>query len=238
MLSLTEDILDLAKMQSGTFTLNEELFTIGSLVSEIEYIFDFQCARKNLYFRVDADEQMRRLSFNSDSGRLKQVLMNLISNAFKFTEQGGITVAFKIRRVFDFHLFQHCRCLEVSVKDTGVGIAKEDKKQLFKLFGTILKHREGVNKRGTGLGLSISKKIVESMRGEISVKSELGVGTEFLFYVQEKHLDEIRFEEEQKNFESCMESLFSLSSIDPIDGPIDSEELVHSYQVRTNSSHS
>mmetsp|Transcript_37764 Transcript_37764/g.43407 ORF Transcript_37764/g.43407 Transcript_37764/m.43407 type:complete len:88 (+) Transcript_37764:508-771(+) len=87
--------------------------------------------------------------------------MNLISNSLKFTQEGGITVRININKVFDEAAFQYQRHLEFWVKDSGIGISREDSKNLFKLFGTIRKHQEGLNKRGTGLGLSISKKLTE-----------------------------------------------------------------------------
>lgn len=124
-------------------------------------------------------------SFYSDVGRIKQVLLNLISNALKFTQQGGIVVSIKLKRKFDEGLFERSRHLAFKVRDTGIGIPEEEQSELFKLFGTIRSHRDGVNKRGTGLGLSISKKLTQSMGGDIKIKSEVGVGTTLKFFVKE-----------------------------------------------------
>ena len=165
-MSLIEDILDLAKIEAGTFTLDEKPFAIKTLLEEIYYIFSFQWNQKRLYFKLDIHEELRNSYFWSDIGRIKQILMNLISNSFKFTQNGGIIV--KIRRKlevgeFDFKLVPY---LHFKVIDTGVGIAKNDIPYLFKMFGMINKYKNRLNNKGTGLGLTISKKLTESLGGK------------------------------------------------------------------------
>lgn len=133
--------------------------------------------------------------FNSDAGRIKQVLMNLISNAYKFTQLGGITLAVKAKSAFDEQRFCRHRTLEFSVKDTGVGISADDMKDLFKMFTTVEKHQHNLNQRGTGIGLSLSKKLVESMRGRLTVASHEGFGSEFKFNIVEAAVRNDRPEE-------------------------------------------
>ena len=114
----------------------------------------------------------------SDNKRIKQVLINLISNSFKFTERGRIEIKigeFK-RNGDDF--------LKFEVSDTGVGISKQDIPKLFKMFGMLSKHRNQLNQSGSGLGLSISKRIVESLGGKIKVKSREGEWTKFTFSIK------------------------------------------------------
>ena len=114
----------------------------------------------------------------SDNKRIKQVLINLISNSFKFTERGRIEIKigeFK-RNGDDF--------LKFEVSDTGVGISKQDIPRLFKMFGMLSKHRNQLNQSGSGLGLSISKRIVESLGGKIKVKSSEGEWTKFIFSIK------------------------------------------------------
>ena len=177
---LVEDILDLAKIEAGTFRLVNEPFCVETLVNEIGYIFDFQCAQKGLLFRIDASNELLRSYFCSDIGRIKQVLINLISNAFKFTMQGGITLQIIESSKFLPESFERQRGLKFKVIDTGVGIDEKEISKLFKLFGTANQHRN-MNSRGTGLGLSISQKIVKSLGGNIKLKSRLGEGTEVTF---------------------------------------------------------
>ena len=207
MLGLTEDILDIAKMAAGTFSLNEEEFSISSLIEEIDFLFGFQWSKKNLFFKVEVENNVRNNTFCSDSGRIKQILMNLISNAVKFTQLGGITLCIQIKRVFDEERFDRRRVLKFSVKDTGVGISNEDVKDLFKMFGTVKKHQGKLNKRGTGIGLSLSKKLVESMGGKINVISHEGFGSEFKFNIKEKVLPNIRIEEEKCNNEDLFSKI-------------------------------
>ena len=110
--------------------------------------------------------------------------MNLISNAFKFTDHGGIDLRVKLK-IGDDAEGRRVRVLEFTVGDTGVGIAKEDAKNLFTMFGMVKKNNK-FNMRGTGLGLTISKRLVESMGGSIEIESEEGKGTEATFTIFEK----------------------------------------------------
>ena len=103
--------------------------------------------------------------YMSDPKRIKQVLINLISNSFKFTEKGRIKVEIKEIKLNEQEF------LKFTVSDTGVGISKQDIPKLFKMFGILSKHRNKMNKTGSGLGLSISKRIVESLEGKIKVSS-------------------------------------------------------------------
>ena len=184
MLSLTEDILDMTKMEAGIFSLNEAPFIVGTLITEIKYMFGMQWERKGIRFDVFCSEELLKERFNSDMGRIKQVLMNLISNAYKFTDRGGIDLRVRLRsRMLED---QKTRYLEFTVSDTGTGISKEDSQNLFRMFGVIKKNRE-FNMRGTGLGLTISKRLVESMGGSITVDSEERKGTDVLFTIFENN---------------------------------------------------
>ena len=124
MASLTEDILDFAKIEADMFALNEKSFEIGELVTEIEFIFENQCNQKGLWLRVDCPEALRHTLFDSDADRIRQVLMNLISNAFKFTNRGGIVVTFEL--IEDINNLDH-RVLKIKVVDTGIGVVESDK---------------------------------------------------------------------------------------------------------------
>ena len=115
--------------------------------------------------------------FRSDVKRVKQVLVNLISNSYKFTETGSISV--KVRLVHR----NNSQLLQFSVVDTGIGISEQDMPKLFKMFGTIQKNINQLSPSGSGIGLSISKKIVESLGGEIRVVSVENEMTNFTFTI-------------------------------------------------------
>ena len=185
LMSLVEDILDLAKIEAGTFKLNEEPFEIETLANDIKYIFEFQWNQKGILFRIDVDKEIIKSSFWSDIGRIKQILINLISNALKFTMEGRITLQIMKENIFNHNAFQRSKWLKFKVHDTGIGIDEKEVSNLFKLFGTINQHQNKLNSRGTGLGLAISKKIVESLGGTIRLKSIKNVGTKVTFTVKE-----------------------------------------------------
>ena len=126
LLNLVEDILDMAKFNSNTFKLNIEPFLLESVLKDMEYIFGFQWAEKRLDFRIFWDRDISQEMYNSDAKRLKQVLINLVSNSLKFTERGSITI--KVSKQIN----QDKTYLKFKVIDTGVGIEKKDISKLFK----------------------------------------------------------------------------------------------------------
>ena len=183
LLYLTEDILDFAKIEAGMFKLNERSFNLSDLISEIVFIFDFQWTQKGIKLFIQ-DEKVKNVSFCSDPDRIKQILMNLISNAYKFTNEGSITLDFSLIEIDEWNC--NSRALKIDVIDTGIGISKEDVQSLFQLFGIIDKHRQEFNMKGTGLGLTISKKLVNILGGEIQLESKEQKGTKISFTIQEK----------------------------------------------------
>jgi len=179
LLSLIEDILDLSKMDSGTFKINESDFIIEDLINECSNIFYFQWLLKKIKLDVEISNEVKSLRAYLDSGRIKQVLLNLLSNSFKFTFSGGITVGAKIQYMHDQNF------LKLSVHDTGIGIKEEDQKGLFKLFGMV-SSKNSLNPNGCGIGLTVSKKYITHMGGEIEFHSEYGVGTQVSVYIPYK----------------------------------------------------
>ena len=126
LLNLVEDILDMAKFTAKTFQLTIEQFKLETVLSEIEYIFGFQCAEKKLGFKIDWEPSIANIVYNSDVKRLKRVLINLVSNSLKFTETGDIVV--KVRKC----LVDRQTFIKFNFIDTGVGISKHDIPKLFK----------------------------------------------------------------------------------------------------------
>ena len=174
-MNLVDDILDMSKFKAQTFKLNIDKFNLSDLINDINYIFGFQWEEKHLNFIINAHTNVTKNPYFSDLKRIKQVLINLISNSFKFTERGSIKL-----KISEFE--RHGEVfLKFVVSDTGVGISQQDIPKLFKMFGMLSKHRSKLNKSGTGLGLAISKRIVESPGGKIKVSSEENGWTKFTF---------------------------------------------------------
>ena len=182
LLTLVSDILDFSKIEAGKLVLEERTFHLQETLSEVERLFRTDMRRKGLHFQVyDATHSNEDYPGNDlligDSLRLQQVLVNLIGNAIKFTEQGEVSLHVEVAERRDDHL-----SLAFNVKDTGIGISQE---QVDRLFESFEQAESSTTRRfgGTGLGLSICKRLVELMHGTISVNSEVGVGSDFTFTI-------------------------------------------------------
>ncbi|TDQ15062.1 signal transduction histidine kinase [Algoriphagus boseongensis] len=169
LLVLLNDILDLAKIESGKMEISPEQMKPMQVASGVVHLFKFKASEKGLDLGIEVSENFPETML-SDPSRLTQVLINLIGNAIKFTDSGYIRL--KLSRVGDKARFE--------VIDTGMGIPQEKLKVIFDSFEQVdqLQSRKQV---GTGLGLSISKKLIELQGGEIWVESELGKGSSFIF---------------------------------------------------------
>jgi PAS domain S-box-containing protein len=161
---LIDGVLDFQTLESGKMEFNIEDNDMNEVVKEMWQEMLPLADKKNLYFLCQLCENLPRIRFDHD--KIIQVLTNLLNNAFKFTENGGIT--FNVSRGDNF--------VQVMVKDTGIGIKEENMQKLFQEF-TQLQRKVG----GTGLGLSICKKIMEAHKGKIWAESEFGKGTTFYF---------------------------------------------------------
>jgi two-component system sensor histidine kinase/response regulator len=170
LMALIEDILDLSKLEAGTFSINKSSFNLVELMNEVYDIFDIQCKQKNLKLLLDIDERLVNMETCSDRGRIKQILLNLMSNSFKFTFSGSISLGVKLVSTAEG------RELTFIVNDTGIGIKKEDQKKLFKLFGMV-KNTNNLNPNGCGIGLTVSQKYLEKLGGAIYLESSYGRGT-------------------------------------------------------------
>lgn len=171
LLSLINDVLDFSKIEAGKLEVTENPYHLSSLLNDVIMGAKVRAQNKNLELCLNIDEKMPSV-LKGDEIRIKQILNNLLSNAVKYTEEGSVT--FSVKGVQDKDRF----VLEVSVKDTGSGIKKEDMERLFDSF-----QRLELNKNryieGTGLGLSITKQLVNQMQGSIDVQSEYGKGSCF-----------------------------------------------------------
>ncbi len=168
LLQLVNDVLDLAKVEAGKLELNPEVFSITAAIAETSTIVRAIASKKNIPIILEAPA--REIVATLDPLRFKQILYNLLSNAVKFTDNHGVVTVTTSLDDGDQ--------LRLQVKDTGIGIKKEDLPRLFREFeqlDTILSKRQ----QGTGLGLALTKKIVELLNGSITVDSEFGHGTTF-----------------------------------------------------------
>jgi signal transduction histidine kinase/DNA-binding response OmpR family regulator len=174
LLRLINDILDFSKIEAGRMILEYREFSIGSIISEISAVISIPIQKKNLEFKVDVDENLPP-SIMGDSVRLHQVILNLLTNAVKFTEKG--TVRLKVEVVESDMLSLVVR---FSVTDSGIGLTPIQIKGLFQPFSQA---SASTTRKfgGTGLGLAISRQIVKLMHGEISCSSEPGQGATFTF---------------------------------------------------------
>jgi signal transduction histidine kinase len=168
LLALINDVLSLSKIEAGQLTLNEETYDLRRLLQSIEEMFRMRAQTKELEFLFEPDSGVPRY-VRGDESKLRQVIINLLGNAFKFTERGGVAVRTKWENgTFTFE-----------VEDTGPGI---DETELAHIFEAFVQSRTGLTaKEGTGLGLAISRNIVRFMGGDIFVKSEVGRGSMFVF---------------------------------------------------------
>jgi HAMP domain-containing protein/CheY-like chemotaxis protein/putative methionine-R-sulfoxide reductase with GAF domain len=178
LLTLINDILDLSKIESGTTAIDLQEATIASIEGEVRRTFDQIAIDKNLAFVVTHDEDVPE-SIVTDPTRLQQILKNLLSNAFKFTSTGSVSL--HIGMAYDRALVVPGAAIAFSVRDTGVGIASDKFNVIFEAFqqadmGTSRKFG------GTGLGLAISREIAGLLGGEIGIESELGAGSTFTLY--------------------------------------------------------
>lgn len=172
LINLVNDILDLSKIEAGKIELNNIPFSLKNLVDTCTSIMDFRASQKGLLFKSKLMSNYDHMI--GDEGRIRQIVINLLGNAIKFTETGSITLSVTC---IDRGTSQ--KELLISVKDTGKGIAPENIDKLFHNYqqeSTKISSQYG----GTGLGLSLSKELAELMGGSIIVKSELGKGSEFI----------------------------------------------------------
>ncbi|CAI2387821.1 unnamed protein product [Moneuplotes crassus] len=177
LLALAEDILSLSKIDNGAFISQLEDFSVPSLLREVRSLFIVQCTNKNIKFEIECDDILEEWEANSDRNRIRQVLLNLVSNSLKFTFGGAIIIKASLARSLN-----GSQVLEFRVKDTGVGIKEEDQDKIFELYGMV-EDKNNLNPNGCGLGLTISKKYIELLGGKIWVNSIYGSGTEMIFTI-------------------------------------------------------
>ncbi len=170
LLSLIDDVIDISKIESGMFELNNSVFNAAKLINEAVAELKPQAKNAGLSLESSYDKKMSGLQIEADPARVKQVLYNFIGNALKYTEEGTVTAGFILKN----------DSVEFFIKDTGIGIDKENQTIIFERFRQVENRLSRVH-GGTGLGLAISKALVEKMGGKIGVESKPGAGSRFYF---------------------------------------------------------
>ena len=182
LLSLVNGVLDFSKIESGKMEIVPVNYSTENLINDLVNMISDRAEKKGLVLDLEIDENLPRGLFGDDV-RLKQVIINLLTNAVKYTKQGAVTLTMKRGELKD----DKCS-LYVSVKDTGIGIKEEDKERMFQSFQR-LDERRNRNIEGTGLGMPIVQGILNMMGSSIDVRSEYGVGSEFSFSVEQGLVD-------------------------------------------------
>lgn len=182
LLSLVNDILDLSKIESGKMNLVEQDYDTAEMLRAIVTMIRVRSNEKDLSFTVDVDEKLPK-KLHGDYGKIKQVLLNMLTNAVKYTEKGGFTLKLEVTEKEE----NSCS-IRYSVKDTGIGIKEEDMDKLFSAFERLdEKRNSGI--QGTGLGLDISRQFVELMGDELKCESVYGEGSTFHFTLKQGIVD-------------------------------------------------
>ena len=230
LLNLISDILDLSKIESGTVSVEPEELFFGSLLEAVSRPFRHEAENRKLFFEVKSDPKLGR-SLVTDPRRLQQVLKNLLSNAFKFTEQGGVrlTVSSAVSGFSSDHpiLSGAGSVVAFEVSDTGIGIPSEKQRIIFEAFqqadaGTSRKYG------GTGLGLAISRELASLLGGEIQLRSTPGKGSTFTLYVPQTYVGPVASPQSEKRGASSFTAPVFLAN------PVVSEQVVAIEDDREN----
>lgn len=178
LLSLVNDVLDLSKIESGKMNLVNADYKVEDMIKSMVSTMSFKMSEKGLTFITEVDGDVPSVLFG-DEMRIRQIIMNLLSNACKYTREGQVKLIVNGERKDNFFL------LKISVADTGIGIKEEDMNRLFDSFARV---DEQANRQieGTGLGLNISSNLLKMMGSRLEVQSDYGLGSVFSFVVEQK----------------------------------------------------
>ncbi len=185
LLNLINDILDMSRIESGRMILKNEEFSFGAMIEQINAMVSSQCAEKGLHYNCNILGKVDDF-YIGDIMKLKQVLINILGNAIKFTPRGG-NINFTVEKIAQF---SNKSTLRFVIKDTGIGMDEKYLPHIFDVFSqedSTTANAYG----GTGLGMPITKNIVEMMNGKISVKSQKGVGSEFTVNITLRNSEKI-----------------------------------------------
>jgi len=220
LLNLINDVLDMSKIEAGMMEIHFDYFDLNELLKGMELLFYRKIKDKGLKFILNKEDIPAQIKL--DKHRLRQILINLIGNAIKFTEKGFIKVLAFAN--LDFSRDNKRLNLEIDIEDTGIGIIKEKQKEIFDAF-VQQNSQSSRNYGGSGLGLAISKKLSELMNGSIEVESDVGEGSVFkVIFKGLEYNDDLLIKEERE--EDFTDYDFSGSSILVIDDVKFNRELI------------
>lgn len=184
LLTLINDVLDMSKIESGQIILNESDFDFYRMLLDVRELCKIRFDKKGLYLTIEMAPEVPQY-VRADETRLRQVLVNLLNNAEKFTTEGGVTL--RVQCDDNFHESDGVVHIQFDIEDTGVGI---DSNKIDQIFEPFIQDKAGLNSgEGTGLGLPISRKIVRLMKGDIIAESKLGQGSRFKVHIQLTRLE-------------------------------------------------
>ena len=185
LVGLVNDVLDISKIESGKLTITNTCYSVASLLSDVISLNVIRIEEKPISFRLNICNDMYSELYGDDL-RVKQILNNLLSNAFKYTRSGSVTLSVDCISTEENDLK-----LTIAVSDTGIGMRSEDLENLFAVYSQVdIQANRYIE--GTGLGLSITKSLTELMGGEITVESEYGKGTTFRLYIRQGFVSDKR----------------------------------------------
>ncbi len=193
LLKLINDILDFSKIEAGKLELDIAPFNLRETADDVLEILALGAAKKNITLRCIISDEIPAL-LQGDAGKVNQILVNLIGNAIKFTDDGSVTITISKKQTGNSHPNNSSNTLFFEIEDTGIGISEDRIGDVFKAFSQISTTRDS-NNSGTGLGLVIAEELIEMMGGKISVHSKQGEGTTFHFnldlpdYIPEEETD-------------------------------------------------
>ncbi|MTJ09837.1 GAF domain-containing protein [Anabaena sp. UHCC 0204] len=176
LLALINDILDLSKIEAGKLQIHFEPVDLRLLLQDIKIVFSQTANSKGIKLETEIDHHLPTI-IQIDEVRLRQILLNIVGNAIKFTDQGYVKIIVNLcnQNIYD----RETTCLEITVEDTGIGIAPSDQEKIFRAF-TQSNSQSNRKYGGTGLGLTITQRLVQMMAGTIELQSQLGKGSKFI----------------------------------------------------------
>jgi two-component system, sensor histidine kinase len=202
LLELLNEILDLSKLEAGKLTLESAPLKLRKIIGELKHTFGHRAKQKGLQFDAVVDPSVPN-HLIGDSLRLRQVIFNLLTNAIKFTERGRVALEVRLESSCDREAW-----LNFKVTDTGIGIPSEDLERIFAPF-TQVDASTTRRREGAGLGLAILAELIQAMGGTRSVRSELGVGSEFTFtiplLIDRNRIDEAPVNSDESQLGSALE---------------------------------
>ena len=204
LLSIINDILDISKIEAGRMEIREDHYKLSSVLNDVCHLIGIRAKARDLDFRMDVEDCLPDCLYG-DAIRVRQIMLNILNNAVKYTERGSVTLSVYTDAEAVFETGETINLI-ISVKDTGIGIREEDLNRLFHKFERIgVSESEGVE--GTGLGLTIVKNLLDMMGGSIRVESRYGIGSLFIVTIPQKIVDPAAIGDFRERFERSAETV-------------------------------